>query len=216
MFRTLAIASAIMVGSLATANAASYTVTQALPLSLDGNATILAAPFNTALGTLTGVTLTVNGTETVIALANTLFPLANPTGTITFGGGLLVPGNTATDGTIGTGTFSGDARSVTGSGNIHFVDQVSLTPYALGLYTGQPGFGPSGLVDVQLNLDYPTFNLAGGGQLFPFSISYGLNGTYEETFTYNPVPEPATITLLLTGMIGLVAVRRSKALSSVA
>ncbi len=208
-----------------TANGASEIFTGSIsPSTLGSSVTTDLPMFNSALGTLTGVQVTLNFMVTPFAtVANftsgTPLPFTSsdyisysysPADTWTISNGsdswnLAAP-------TVSTGNIYGSGQGVafyTGpSSLLQLVGSISAAANltaASGLdfaaYTGAGylAFGTTGSGYVSIT-DGPLFG--GGGA--------NLTGTASVTYDFVPVPEPATISLVVIGMLGALTIRRRK------
>jgi hypothetical protein len=187
------------------------------PSTLGSSVTTTLPMFNSALGTLTGVQVTLDFTVTPYAQiynfsgASRTFTSANwisfsyaPSDIWTVSHGsdswtLAAP-------TVTTGTIYGTGQVVANGTGLQFVGSTSapadLTA-ASGLdfaaYTGAGNlvFGTSGAGQVSIT----DGGLGGSG-------GANLTGTASVTYDYAPVPEPGTLALMACGLTGLLVMRR--------
>jgi hypothetical protein len=190
--------------------------------TLDSSVTTTLPEFNSALGTLTGVQVTLDFTVTPYAqVVNTSFVLnpntftssdwayagfspATNSWTVSLGSdiwNLAVP-------TVVTGQIDGTGQSVPSFNTLTFVGGTSAPADLTGAsgldfaaYTGAGDlvFGTGG-----------TGNYAGSGTGFAFSGGADLAGTASVTYDFVPVPEPTTAGCFLLGLGVLVCTRRLK------
>jgi hypothetical protein len=202
-----------------TANGQTVTYNGTISSTTLGNSATTTLPeFNSALGTLTGVQVTLDFTATPYAevfnfsgvpqifstndWASSGFNPAN-TWTISYGTdswNLAVP--TVTTGTIfGTGqsvpTFPGNLTLVGGTSAPADLTGASGLDFAAYTGAGDLVFGTTG-----------TGNYAGSGEPFFFGGGADLGGTASVTYDFVPVPEPTTAGCFLLGLGALACYRR--------
>jgi hypothetical protein len=178
-----------------------------------GSTTASLPQFNPALGTLTSVEISIDALiqasitgENDSATAGNM--TANLSGNATAAGpsGLSATAAinassgpvslAATDGTSGSGPDFHDFGAVSGSDSDTDLISSSLSPY-IGAgsvsynINGSGGFSLSGVSNSTLTID-----------------DFGANGTIEVTYTYTPVPEPASLAMMASGVAMLIGLAR--------
>lgn len=218
-----------VVGLVLTSQAQSITYNGSISLQEAGTVTTTLPQFNNALGTLTGVQLTLNLTLTPVAqIINTTFSpepfdinsyisasISSNIGNWTVGYGTdswALPVPTLTTGNIyGSGqtllpfTIFSIVGGTSGPAGLSNVSGSNLTPYigggTLALDVNGPQYDSGG---------GPVYNI-GGGVTAAVGGNVDLVGTASVTYDYTAVPEPSTIGLVAFGLLGMLGLRLRKA-----
>lgn len=188
------------------AQAVSYTQNVSFPstgLHIDDPYFTFNAPgFNPSLGTLTGFSFAFRSTLSSIVMigaANQQPVSGTFTNTVTVLGDVAGPNNR-----IALGSFAGEQVSATELREVIPVTFLAtLSPSFLA--TIVPG------TPIDINLMFSSgLKVALPNGLGASSERIGLTGpvTIQETFVYTPVPEPLSLLLLTTGLIGVAVTRR--------
>lgn len=215
----VAMAAALILGAnlAGAAHAATYSVTTS---HADGGVSVLLFDpgFDTSLGTLEAVSITLNGNLTVTySLIN---PFPQGSGLSTFyqqAPGPFAPSIPYVP--LGTSQFDAANRSV-------LPIDLTITPLpSLADYTNPNGNYPDFRAEYEATHLYEFIDLIGTSNLvltafdfasapevppvvFGLDPSYFFVGTLTETFTYDPIPEPASLLIVGIGLLGTMEARR--------
>jgi hypothetical protein len=169
------------------------TITEAVGFSSNSNIglySVMGPMFNPALGTLTGVSISVSGTYS----ANIVTAATSPDPASVLGYDWSVTGD-RNIGSVGTFGLIADGNSLTGSPEAFNFSTGVLPAPDDQYYLGAPPF-TTGLL---INVDVFSNPAVTGSWGSPYDDNSAFSGVVEATYTYT-VPEPGTLALLAIGI----------------
>jgi hypothetical protein len=219
LFLSLAVglAASLTFGTPSQASSVTYYSSVVAQQDVPFSYTLPVQQFNPSLGTLTGVTLSVDATVTgyiqIVNIGSTSYTFTNATASVPVtvtGPGVPTPTSVSTTATatLASGTAAPGLNSYAGV----TASSTGLTPVAMsawGMYTGTGTFDGT----IASTATGGTFSGTGGpgsqGKLF-FGGTATAGGTIDVTYTYISavVPEPNSMALLGIGMAGFFTYRR--------
>lgn len=212
MFGAAAFAAVLGMAGLANAATISYSGGFTMDLS-PGSDTVNLSQFNPALGTLTAVTLDLSGSVQAHVTAENDSAIAGSMGVDLTGLlGASGPGSLSTSAGItqSAGPVSVTASDGTADSGGDYVDFGTISGSNSANNTIISGFS------AYVGTGTITFNITGNGGFAVNGVSnstihvtdFGGDGTAKVTYTYTPVPEPASLGLFAIG--GLMMIRRRR------
>ncbi len=215
MNKTL-LASLAIVGIAAASQAATVSYSATVPQQTTDftNIPLSLSQFNPSLGTLTSVTLTLAGTatgsirfESLDAQAAAI--LANLTASISASGPAALAITTVPLSSTTTNVTAYDGTIDFGGTSGRTLDPLSATDTQSSSLSS--GFGSYvGTNNVTINLSANGNSTVSGSGNIVTNLSQKAGGIATLTYTYTPVPEPATMAVLSIGALGLLRRRRAR------